>query len=206
MGMFGNSLVGGAFGGQIKPLDEPQMNYTQFQQQPAKKQAFFGQGGAGRNIAGYIGDALAQLGGLQPQFAPAMRDQREFQQRMALDEQRRNAPQQVGNDLVVPDGQGGFKVVYQGQREQAPLEIDRLADAAGIPQDQRSTYYRQALDNKVNPIQAVPYTDEAGNSGLQFIRPRSMAPNAPQGTPPGVTFTPLPPQGGAGPQAPRPFR
>ena len=199
MGMFGKSLVGGAFGGQIAPMEAPADNFSAFRQQQPTQQGYAPPKRSFLDRLGLLGDVLTRT----PITGSRLQDdeQRAFQQYQM--QQRQMQPQQVGNDLVVPDGQGGFKVVYQGQREQAPLEIDRLADAAGIPQDQRSTYYRQALDNKVNPIQAVPYTDESGNSGLQFIRPRSMAPQQ-QGTPPDVTFTPL--QGGAGPQAPRPFR
>jgi hypothetical protein len=51
---------------------------------------FFGQGGAGRAIAGSIGDALLQQSGMAPIYAPQM----QFQQAMAArqaEEQRRRA-------------------------------------------------------------------------------------------------------------------
>lgn len=39
---------------------------------PMKKPSFFGEGGTGRNIAGYVGDALLRMGGGQSVYAPTM--------------------------------------------------------------------------------------------------------------------------------------
>ena len=46
--------------------------------QPAQDHKFFGKNGTGRAIAGYIGDYLAQLGGAQPLYAPAVQRQRDL--------------------------------------------------------------------------------------------------------------------------------
>ena len=46
--------------------------------QPAQDHKFFGKGGTGRAIAGYIGDYLAQIGGAQPLYAPAVQHQRDL--------------------------------------------------------------------------------------------------------------------------------
>lgn len=50
--------------------------------QPMKPK-FFDEGGIGRTIAGSVGDALLQLGGAQPIFAPAMQEQRRYQMQEA---------------------------------------------------------------------------------------------------------------------------
>lgn len=57
--------------------------------QPAPSSGgFFSEGGAGRNIAGYLGDYLAQLGGARPIYAPVMKQRQAIQQ---ADQQRRHA-------------------------------------------------------------------------------------------------------------------
>jgi hypothetical protein len=43
------------------------------------------------NIAGVLGDALMAYGGMQPQFAPALRAQQERDQEMAFDREKLNA-------------------------------------------------------------------------------------------------------------------
>lgn len=48
-------------------------------QLPAQKPSFFGEGGAGRAIAGSIGDALLQQSGMRPIYQPAMQQQRAAQ-------------------------------------------------------------------------------------------------------------------------------
>lgn len=57
-----------------------------------------------------------------------------------------------------------------------PTEFERAVAAAGIqpgtPEFEKTM--RDYVSNKLNPIQAVPYTDEAGNEGLRFIRPNTM--------------------------------
>ena len=61
---------------------------------PQKSGGFFGKGGAGRAIAGTVGDALLQQGGMAPVYAPQM----QFQQQMAFrqaEEQRRRAEEKA---------------------------------------------------------------------------------------------------------------
>lgn len=50
-----------------------------------QRPSFFGHNGTGRNIAGSIGDALLQMNGMRPQFAPAR------QQQQVMDYQTRQA-------------------------------------------------------------------------------------------------------------------
>jgi hypothetical protein len=47
------------------------------------KPRFFDQGGAGRPIAGYIGDALLNMSGNKPVYAPMMQQQRQQQAELA---------------------------------------------------------------------------------------------------------------------------
>ena len=52
------------------------------QRRPAqRKPSFFGKGGTGRHITGLLGDYLAQLGGMQPIYGPAMQHQRDMEER-----------------------------------------------------------------------------------------------------------------------------
>lgn len=57
---------------------------------------FFGEGGTGRALAGYIGDALLQMNGMNPIYQPAMNERRQMaymrqqqQQQMQMQEQQR---------------------------------------------------------------------------------------------------------------------
>lgn len=56
-----------------------------------EKPKFFGEGGAGRGIAGSIGDYLLQMSGMQPIYAPVMRDQQRSKEQQRLAEQQRRA-------------------------------------------------------------------------------------------------------------------
>lgn len=52
----------------------------------AQSGGFFGEGGTGRAIAGYLGDALAQMGGVQPVYAQALaakREENQYQRQLA---------------------------------------------------------------------------------------------------------------------------
>lgn len=55
-----------------------------------QKPSFFGHGGAGRHIAGSLGDALMQMNGMRPVYAPALQDQRDLTMRQRLLEQQRD--------------------------------------------------------------------------------------------------------------------
>lgn len=56
--------------------------------------SFFGQGGAGRSIAGAIGDAFLQMGGAQPIYAPAANSQRQMALAQKLAEAKRQSDRQ----------------------------------------------------------------------------------------------------------------
>lgn len=75
----------------ILPGDQPAIPQTPSPapQEPVKKGGgFFGEGGAGRAIAGSIGDALLQMNGMRPVYAQAM------QQQMAAKRQQQEQQQQ----------------------------------------------------------------------------------------------------------------
>ena len=76
--------TGGVFNGQFD--DEPTA-----QPQQKKSGGFFGQGGAGRGIAGTIGDYLLQMSGARPIYAPAMQQKRAMDYQQKLMEQQRQA-------------------------------------------------------------------------------------------------------------------
>ena len=124
--------------------------------------------GTGRMIAGYLGDALAQLGGLSGQFAPQMQRSRDTQQRTAQAAASRTAEWQ---DWVA-------KQRYEAANPapQQPLEVERLLQAAGYQPGtpEYAVMLRQAAQNKVNPIQGVPITNPDGSAGIQFIRPNMV--------------------------------
>lgn len=91
---YGGIFGGPAMWGATKPYQgKPFANMGMAQQQrpmpeeQKKSGGFFGQGGAGRGIAGTIGDYLLQTSGMQPVFAPAMHQRR--QQQMALEAEKR---------------------------------------------------------------------------------------------------------------------
>lgn len=166
---------------------------------PTAKPKFFGEGGAGRNIAGYIGDALLQMSGANPIYQPTMlqrqqeallarqRQQQVQDQRdtwIAQQQYKAEHPEPVNNDTV-----NDFQFIAKNLGPEAATQYLRNI-AAGQPIIVRNP------DGTVTPV-----------SRAEFSNP------APQGPPSGVTFTPLPPKGGdpssrggAGLTTPRPFR
>lgn len=126
-GMFGLPKrpigTGGVFGGQFE--DEP------FAQQPApqKRGGFLGEGGAGRGIAGTIGDYLLQMSGARPIYAPAMQQK----QAMAFAEQQRKQAMQDQKELL------NYKAGLPQQAK--PDAFERALAGAGIdpqsPQGQK---------------------------------------------------------------------
>lgn len=104
LGMFGRAIQPA-----VSPLQQP------LPQPAPQKPSFFGQGGAGRAIAGNIGDFLLQQSGMRPIYAPAIQSQHEAALQQAQAEQQRNAgmmdwmakekwkrenPEPVNNDTI----------------------------------------------------------------------------------------------------------
>ncbi len=78
----------------------------EIQSDPRQRETPIGRSSTGRAIAGYLGDALAQIGGMKPIYAPAMalRHQEEREDAAAQAEREAAASQQ----RAVPLGNGGF--------------------------------------------------------------------------------------------------
>lgn len=149
------------------------------------KPKFFGQGGAGRAIAGTIGDYLLQQSGMQPIYGPTVLQQRDAEERARMAQQQR---MQAREDL---------QWEWQNKPKDGPqlTEYERIVRASGLPEADQLKLLQDYARNRANPVQGVPFTDEQGNSGIQFIRPGQMQ-GAQQGLIPiGGT---LPPKGGSG--------
>lgn len=76
----------------MAPAQQPH-NYAQTSQ-PEQKGGFFKEGGMGRTIAGLIGDALLQQGGMAPVYSPMMRQQQAMKAEEAQWSRRRQETNQ----------------------------------------------------------------------------------------------------------------
>jgi len=123
-------------------------------------------------ILGGLGDVISAASGGQPSFLP---------QRQAQLEQQRMLQQraQMAQDARNGDWEDWVRQ-KQWERDNPaptqPLEVERLLGAAGYQpgSPEYIAMLRQAAQNKVNPIQGVPFTNPDGSQGLQFIRPNMM--------------------------------
>ena len=145
-------------------------------QQMTQKQGFFQRPGV-KTAAGILGDTLLTLGGGKPMYAPMMHDRKMQEEDARIRAQL--AQQQRGSEWQ------DWLRKEQWKRENPEPQNDQLTQYmlnAGI--DPKSVegqqMYRKAVENKVNPIQAVPFTDEQGNGGIQFIQPNAMQGGGPQ--------------------------
>lgn len=127
-----------------------------------KKPGFFGKGGAFVNILGAFGDAFSGNG---PVYAQQKAQRNRLMQEQQMAEQRR---QQEREDFLF---QEGYK--RQNPMPAQPTEFERLVRSSGLPEPQQIQLMQDYVRNRANPIQGVPFTDEQGNTGLQFIRPNA---------------------------------
>lgn len=132
------------------------------------KPSFFGEGGTGRTIVGAIGDALSVAGGGRPVYLPLQLQKRQ----MEREDARRAADRQAQWQQWVQ--QEIWK--RANPLPPQPTEFERQLDAGGFSPTERQTLIQDYVRNRANPIQAVPFTDEQGQRGLQFVRPSAMAP------------------------------
>lgn len=118
-------------------------------QSPEKNTGFFGQGGAGRNIAGYIGDYLLQSSGMQPIYQPAMQFDRAMAKREQMAAQQRQAAMQ---DWIT---QQRWK--RENPEPQQPDMFTRMMTGGGIdPNSQEGReLYRQRAETMANPMKMV---------------------------------------------------
>ena len=148
-----------------------------------KKPGFFAPGQAGRHIVGFIGDALQRFGGGEGTYIPHMMQMQQQDAEIRARLQEAIAKRQADRE----DKQWEWQNKPQEDKDQ----LTRYMRAAGIDpmSDQGKQMYSAAAMNAANPVQGVPYTDEQGNTGLQFIRPNAMTPQAPTAVQEGATAT-----------------
>jgi len=158
-------------------------------QQMTQKQGFFQRPGV-KTAAGILGDTLLTLGGGKPMYAPMMHDRKmqEEDARIRAQLAQQQQQRQRENFLFEED----YKRANPTQPQ--PTEFERMLAASGLPKEQQILLMQDYVRNRANPVQGVPFTDEQGNAGIQFIRPNAV--QQPQGLIPiGGT---LPPKGGSG--------
>jgi hypothetical protein len=140
------------------------------------KPKLFGEGGIGRGIAGSIGDALLQLGHMQPIYAPAMDAQREFRQRQQLAAAARYAPQHIGDSIVHVDPQTG-QYVTDYSPPQAPHTGSIETNYKFFNQiDPTGAMGKQYASGQANPTVGVDVQQTDGSTVRNFY-PRSGAPS-----------------------------
>lgn len=179
--------------GRRNPMEPPAQVMPQPDAMPigvkeiTKKPGFFGQGGVGRAIAGTIGDFLLQQSGMDPIYMPNVLQQRDAEERARMARQQQ---MQKREDML-------WEWKNKPKDDSPKDQLTRYMIAAGIDPNSEEArgMYRAAAQNAAYPVQGVPFTDEQGNSGIQFVRPGQMQ-GAQQGLIPiGGT---LPPKGGSG--------
>lgn len=142
-------------------------------EQAPEKPKFFGEGGTGRTIAGVIGDALAQLGGFDPVFAPEIQLRREMSKALKQREQQR---QQELQDWV-------WKQRYEAANPtpKAPTSFEQILDAAGISGEERIALLRRKAENDANGVPVgVDVQNPDGSITRQYMRPGMMGGGVPQ--------------------------
>jgi hypothetical protein len=167
-------------------------------QAPAAPSSFFGAGGVGRGIAGSIGDFLLQRAGAAPIYAPAMQEQRILARQQALRQQS------------LQDGRDTWLMEQKWKRENPePVNNDTVNDyqfmSQTVGKDVADGWLKHRGDPMVNVTLPGNRFYSGPQSGLAAALGGGAPPAAPAPAPSGVTFTPLPPVGGAGVQAPARF-
>jgi len=134
-----------------------------------KRTPFFQRSGVKQGI-GMLGDTLSILGGGQASYAPQMMRQQEQDAEIRARIEAEQRQRQAGRENFI------FEQDYKRQNPVAPqpTEFERILQASGLPIEQQTILMQDYARNRANPVQGVPYTDEQGNSGLQFIRPGQM--------------------------------
>lgn len=159
--------------GSSAPLQTHQMSPEAFAPLPTipKEQGFFGEGGAGRSIAGYLGDALMQMSGMRPIYQPMMQERAQALARQQQSEMEAAAENRRWYER---------EQWKRNNREPEEDQLTRTMRQAGIdPSSEEGVrLYRQRAQNIANPPQFIP----DGYGGGQYGRPMSQQPT-PSGPP-----------------------
>lgn len=139
-----------------------------------KKPGFFQKGGFGQYALAALSDFGASLND---------RDQNMLGDMMAFQQRNQMLAEKARLDAIQSQQQRMQKREdLQWEWQNKPKDSDpkdqltRYMIAAGIdPNSPRAReLYARAVENEVDPVQAVPFTDAQGNSGFQYVRPSQM--------------------------------
>lgn len=170
------------------------------------KPRLFDQGGAGRAVAGYLGDALARIGGQQGVYAPMMAHQQELQQQQIetqrqqmLLRQKQMQPEILntgdGQVLSVNPATMQIQELHAARPIQTkPTEQQQLIDQwNSLPADDpRRPLYERAIRGYQY---TAPVLDAKQGNALDLINARSAASIAAKQTP---SYSNLHPSSGGG--------
>lgn len=172
--------------GRRNPMDMPQAMPQETPQampigvgQITKKPGFFGQGGAGRAIAGTIGDFLLQQSGMDPVYLPNILQQRDAEERARMAQQQRmqaredkmwewqNKPKDARYNDTIED----FKW-YQGLNDEERKLYHQMNPVVG--------YMADGTPRVINPYEAQKPAMQAGTieDGYRFKGGDPADPNA----------------------------
>jgi len=149
-------------------------------QQMTKKPKFFSKDGLAPVVLAGISDFFARQNGDDQNM---LGDMVATKQQMAMQEEdariraqlaQQQQQRQRENFLVEED----YKRANPSKPQ--PTEFERILAASGLPQEQQIQLMLDYARNRANPVQGVPFTDEQGNSGIQFVRPNAMQGGGPQ--------------------------
>lgn len=159
--------LGLALQNSIMPGDQPQFGMGDFPAQPhsyaqgpkQEKGGFFKEGGMGRTIAGLIGDALLQQGGMAPVYSPMMRQQQATKAEEAQWSRRR---QEANEDWMAREQ---WKLA--NEKPEVPKFV-RDVEAWQRLNDEQRKAYSQMQDAERGPITVLP-------NGQVYVRDPAIA-------------------------------
>lgn len=160
----------------------------QFDLAPKKKSGgMFAEGGAGRNIAGMIGDFLMAQAGMQPIYAPSMMQR----QKQALEEAQYQRRQSDEEATWLKHQQWQRDNPMPGQPSEFETALTDSGTQPGTPE--WTAAMKQRKDNMLDPVVMTPMGPMLRSQLLQGGGAGLLAA-------PGVTFTPIggPSPGGSG--------
>ncbi|MFC3429946.1 hypothetical protein [Sphingobium fuliginis] len=162
----------------VLPENRPRPEFVPMTPLPGvkpKQPAFFGEGGTGRNIIGAIADAMLQMNGARPIFAPAMerKQQMAYQQRQQQAEwNRQDAQRQQDHQWAVEDRDWKAKQPRYFASGRDQVEYDPATDVARVIYDGPADFEEYAAT-----LGLEPGTDEY-NEAVQDYQLRGNGPTA----------------------------